>query len=298
MQEKLYLAFDIGGTAIKYGIITENGNFLYHSQFPNLIREEGVERMLEDIVTTAKNMQEQYELQAIGLSTSGVVDMKTGEMLRPADTFPGYKGKYPGQLLTEATGLPCHVDNDVNCAVLGEYHFGAAQGRSPVCCMAVGTGIGGATLIDGRLFYGATYFAGEIGHFPVPGGELEKVASTYALVKRVAAAKNMSEQQVNGKQIFAWAQAGDAVSIAAINDMMKTLAQGMVYLLYAFNPQIIVLGGAIAAQEAYLRPLLMEHLQRLVIPELLENTEIAFSQLNNTASMLGAVSPYLKPDKA
>lgn len=293
MDAKNYLAFDIGGTTIKYGVINAQGEFLLHNLIPNRIREAGVEVMLTDVVAKAQELAGIYRISSVGISTSGVVDMATGEITRPADTFPGYKGCKPGELISKAIGLPCVIDNDVNCAVLGEYYYGAAMQKSPVCCLTVGTGIGGATLIDGKLLYGASYFAGEIGHFPVAGGELEKVASTSALVRRVAEAKGLPVEEVNGKKIFAWAQAGDKDATDAIEVMLEALAQGIVYLLYSFNPQVVVIGGAVAAQEAYLMPRLLAKLQAKVLPELLETTEIAFSKLDNKASMLGVVAKCL-----
>jgi len=297
MDIKQYLALDIGGTTIKYGVVDALGTFMTHGLITNRIRSHGVATMLEDIVAVAKEMQSQYQLTAVGISTSGVVDIATGEILRSADTFPGYTNCNPGKIITEATGLPCIVDNDVNCAVLGEYYYGAAIKKSSVCCLTVGTGIGGATLLEGKLLYGKTYFAGEIGHFPVVGGELEKVASTSALVRRVAAAKGLPIAEVNGKKIFAWALAGDKAALEGIEIMVQALAQGIVYLLYGFNPEIVVIGGAVAAQEAYLKPMLMEKLSAMALPELLEATEIAFSKLENKASMLGAVAPYLEMEK-
>ena len=294
MEAKLYLAFDIGGTNIKYGIIREDGSFLLHSLLRNRIREAGVQAMLGDLVSIAQRLQTEYKLSAIGISTSGVVDVGSGELLRAAVTFPGYKGCNPKKLQEKATGLPCSIDNDVNCAALGEYYFGAAQGKDIVCCLAIGTGIGGATLLNGKMFYGHNYFACEVGQFPVTGGTLEPLATTRALIERVAKAKNLSAKTLEGQQIFDLALAGDAVAQASIDTMVDALAQGLVYLLYAINPQVIVLGGAVVAQEEYLRPRLMAKLKQLVVPELLEASEIAFSKLENKAGMLGAVSSYIK----
>lgn len=291
---KNYLAFDIGGTAIKYGVIQEGGTFLYNDKFPNVIRSQGVEQMLQDVIAKALELQKQYELSGVGISTSGVVDIISGEILRSADTFPGYTGQNPGARITEATGLPCVVDNDVNCAVLGEHLYGSAVGKNSVCCIALGTGIGGATILDGKMLYGKSYFAGEIGHFPVTGGEMEKVGSTYALVRNVAQRKGLPEAEVNGLKIFQWAKEGDQDAIDGINIMMRALAEGITNILYAINPEAVVIGGAVAAQEEYLRPILMEKLEKLVMPDLLAATEIVFSKLDNTASMLGAVATFIE----
>ena len=293
MEQQLYLAFDIGGTTIKYGIINSCGDFLEHGLILNRIRSAGVKAMLSDLGEKAKELTDKYALTAIGVSTSGVIDVTTGEILWAAPHFPDYGHCNPGQMLTAATGLPCCVDNDVNCAVLGEYYRGVAKGKSPMCCLAIGTGIGGATLIDGKLLYGKGYFAGEIGHFPVAGGELEYMASTSALVRRVAKAKNLPLEAVNGEKIFAWAKDSDKIAVDAIDVMVQALAQGLVYLIYAINPEVIVLGGAVAAQEEYLKPRIMEKLRAMVVPELLKDTEIAFSKLENKAGMLGAISKYL-----
>ena len=178
----------------------------------------------------------------------------------------------------------------MNCAALGETWLGAGKGCHDVFCMTIGTSIGGAMVCDGKLVSGASNSAGEIAYMRVPGGMLHELASTTHLVKHYAALKGITGEglkEVNGKRIFDEAESGDATAIAAIDDLVEHLSDGITNVVSVQNPQAVILGGGIMARDAYLRPRLEAALKSKLRDIVFKATHIEFAQLRNDAGMLG-----------
>ena len=286
-----YVCIDIGGTAIKYGLADANGQFLQKDIMDTRAREDGAAGVQTKVLSIVDGYSGTYELAGVAISTAGIVDPEQGRILYAgAASFPGYTGTRLQELVEKSCGLPCTVENDVNCAGLGELWLGAGQQAKSMFCMTVGTGIGGCVILEGKVWHGAGYSAGEIGYMKVGGaGSLEDLASTRHMLLEAAKSHHMSGQALDGKQVFAWARAGDADAVNAIGHMVSTLAKGIANVCYVFNPELVVLGGGIMAQETYLKPRLLVELQELMPASILEHTTLAFAKLQNDAGMLGAL---------
>lgn len=284
-----YAVFDIGGTAIKCAVTDGGGRFREKERLANPARTEGVGAMLALIIHRLRAYEAAYPLTGVGVATAGVVDAATGTISCDAMNIPDYRGTRLKAILSEATGLPVAVENDVNCAALGEYWLGAGQGASSLAMLTLGAGVGGALLFDGRILHGAFGFAGEVGYLPLPGGTLEALASTAALVRHVAAAKGLPEEAVDGEMIFAWAKTGDNIARAAIENLTRALAAGIATVCCVANPEMVVIGGGISAEGAYLRPLLLAALSAALPAELFTGTRFLFARLGNDAGLLGAL---------
>ena len=293
-----YLCLDIGGTSVKYGVADEKGSLLLKGEITNEITQKGVKGFVESLVTLAKQYRQAYDLQGIAVSTAGVVDPEQGVILYAPKYFPGYPGTNLQELLEERTGLPCAVENDVNAAALGEYWLGAGRGAKSLFCITVGTGIGGCAILDGKVIHGASCSAGEAGLQHIrPEGTWEEVASTSALIRNVAQAKGLSEAELDGRKIFAMAQQGDADAIAAIAKQMDDLAAGIANICYILNPERIIVGGGIAAQEKYLYPILDGALRKKLLPLVYDHLALRFASLKNDAGMIGALCNFLMRNK-
>ena len=289
-----YLCLDIGGTSVKYGVADETGNLLLKGEAPNVIMQKGVKGFSESLVSLAERYRQEYDLQGIAVSTAGVVDPERGVVLYAPKYFPGYPGTHLQELLEAHTGLPCTVENDVNAAALGEYWLGAGKGAKSLFCITVGTGIGGCAILDGQIIHGASCSAGEAGLQHIsPEGTWEEVASTSALIRNVAKAKQVPERELNGKKIFAMAQQGDADASAAIDKQMDDLAVGIANICYILNPERIIIGGGIAAQEKYLYPILDGALRKKLLPLVYDHLTLRFASLKNDAGIIGALCNFL-----
>ena len=292
---KHYMCFDIGGTTVKFGVAGENGTLLQKNEIPNVITQKGVDGLVESLASVTEQCQKEYSLRGIAVSTAGVVDPEKGLILYAPKYFPGYPGTALGERLEKCCNLPCTVENDVNAAALGEYWLGAGQGAKSLFCITVGTGIGGCALLDGRVIHGAACFGGEAGlQHITPDSTWEEMASTRALIRNVAAAKGISETALDGRKIFALAQGGDEEAATAIARQMDDLATGIANICYILNPERIIVGGGIAAQEAYLYPLLDTALRKKLFPLVYEKLTLRFAALQNDAGMLGALYNLLQ----
>ena len=293
-----YLCLDIGGTSVKYGVADETGNLLLKGEAPNVIMQKGVKGFAESLVSLAERYRQEYDLQGIAVSTAGVVDPERGVVLYAPKYFPGYPGTHLQELLEAHTGLPCTVENDVNAAALGEYWLGAGKGAKSLFCITVGTGIGGCAILDGQIIHGASCSAGEAGLQHIsPEGTWEEIASTSALIRNVAKAKQVPEAELDGRKIFAMAQQGDADAAEAIEKQMDDIAAGIANICYILNPERIIVGGGIAAQEKYLYPILDGALRKKLLPLVYDHLALRFASLKNDAGMIGALCNFLMRNK-
>lgn len=160
---KKYVSIDIGGTAIKYGVISECGEILEKDKMPTEAYKGGPE-ILNKVIRIVEAYKAAYELAGICISTAGMVDVEKGEIFYSAPLIPNYAGTQFKKVLEEKFQVPCEVENDVNCAGLSESVSGAAAGSKVTLCLTIGTGIGGCILVDGKVFHGYSNSACEVGY--------------------------------------------------------------------------------------------------------------------------------------
>lgn len=290
-----FVCVDIGGTAVKYGLATAEGRFLHKGSMPSDLQHGGAEGMVARIVAQVKVYQAQTLVRGLAVSTASMVDPEEGKILYATDNFPGYSGMCLRAKLEAACGVSCTVENDVNCAGLGEMWLGAGKNVRSLFCLTVGTGIGGCIILDGKLLPGASYSAGEIGYLAVgPLANLEKVAAVPALLQQVAAQKKLPVAELDGRKVLAWAEQGDAVAQEALAVQLHYLALGIADVCYLLNPELVIVGGGIMGAEAYLKPRLQQELQQVLVPLVYEHTRLEFAKLKNDAGMLGALCNFLQ----
>ena len=198
--------------------------------------------------------------------------------------------------LEEDFGLPVTVANDANCMTLGEVWVGGAKGYTDVIGVTLGTGVGGGILTGGRLLEGARGLGGELGHYRTHAldgvpctcgatGCWERYAATTALVR---AAKERDPALVDGRAIFAAAEAGDKTVLALLDNWTDEIAQGLAGMVHIFNPQLILIGGGVSAQQKLLIDPIAAKVKASVMPAFAEGLEIRAAQLHNDAGMVGA----------
>lgn len=288
-----YVSIDIGGTAIKYGVIDESGEILMRSQTDTNAYEGGpaIVQRTADIVKCARAG---YRISGICISTAGMVDTEKGEIFYSAPLIPNYTGTRWKQIMEKTFSLPCEVENDVNCAGLAESISGAARGSRSTVCLTIGTGIGGCILIDGRLYRGYSGSACEIGYMHLPGGEFQDLGAASILSAKVAERKGDKIGMWDGRRIFEAAKAGDPVCCLAIDELADVLGQGIANICYVLNPQTVVLGGGIMAQGEYLKPRIEVALGRYLVGSIASRTSIKMAEHKNDAGILGAFYHFLQ----
>ena len=284
---KKYVSIDIGGTAIKYGIIKEDGAVLSNGQRETEAHKGGP-AILAKTIEIVESYQNIEELDGICISTAGMVNIDKGEIFYSAPLIPNYAGTRFKEVMERRFHIPCEVENDVNCAGLAEYISGAAKGSSIALMLTVGTGIGGCVIMNGSVFHGFSGSACEIGYMHMEGGDFQSLGAASILSKKVAKWKDEQEHIWNGIHIFEEAKKGDALCIRAIDEMVEVLGKGIANICYVINPEVVVLGGGIMAQEEYLKDKVEKSIRRWLISSIASHTRIAFARHRNFAGMLGA----------
>ena len=284
---RYYISIDIGGKSIKYGPLDEGGRILEKS---SMVTEAylGGEAIVEKAARIVDLYREKHEISGICISTAGMVDCEKGEIFFSGELIPHYTGTKFRKVFEEKYGIPCEVENDVNCAGLAEYTDGSASGSRVAVCLTLGTGIGGCILIDGKVFHGFSSSACEIGYMNMYGSDFQTLGASSILSKNVAEKKQEDKEAWPGPRIFEEAEKGDAVCRSAIEEMAEILGEGIANICYVINPEVVVLGGGIAAQEEYLKPLVTAQLQRFLKPVIFKKTRLEFAKQRNDAGMLGA----------
>ena len=159
---KKYISIDIGGTAIKYGIVSENAEVLLKKEMKTEAQKGGP-AILEKVIGIVEELKGEADA-GVCISTAGMVDIEKGEIFYSAPLIPNYIGTAFKKTVEERFGIPCEVENDVNCAGLAEYKAGAAAGSKAAVMLTIGTGIGGCILLNGEVFHGFSNSACEVGY--------------------------------------------------------------------------------------------------------------------------------------
>lgn len=287
-----FLAFDIGGTLLKFGVLNEDGAIVEKFEIPSEAHLGGAS-IMEKVKKHGSELIQGRKISGICVSTAGQVDSKEGVIIYASELIPNYTGTAVKKELEDYFNLPVEVENDVNCAGYAESWIGTGRNAKSMFCLTIGTGVGGSYIIDNRLHSGISYSGGEIGYIPIEGQRFEELASTRKLIQNVAARKNVLESDLNGLIIFQAAINGDDICQEEIKRMVYYLSKGIATIAYMMNPEMIIIGGGITAQREYLYPLIMEQLAIDVIPAVLSKTKIEIARTVNSAGMIGALRNFL-----
>lgn len=293
---KKYVCIDIGGTSIKYGLISEDLNFISTDEI-NTEAQKGGQNILNKIIEIVKKYKDSSKISGVCISTAGMVDSDKGEIIYASSLIPNYTGTKIKETVENLFDIECEVENDVNCAALAEHFAGGAKGSNISLCLTIGTGIGGAIIINNKVYRGAFGSGGEVGYMNMIGSTFQDLASSSVLVKKVSSLKNIKPESINGKYVFEKAKEGDLDCIKAIDEMIEVLGQGIANICYIINPEVVVLGGGIMGQKEYLYDKIRESMDKNLIPFIAKRTKLEFAINQNKAGMLGAYFNFINIQK-
>lgn len=288
------LSFDIGGTQIKYGIVTQDGEVLT-AIVVDTPKQTGGAGLIECLCKLVRHIQQQYRIDGIAISTFGLVDVEKGLILGAAEAVPGYVGVSPKTVLAKEFGLPVSIDNDVNCVALAEGWRGAAQGTAHYIAIAIGTGIGGGIVLNQQIYRGHRAAAGEWGYMKIDGLVWEDHASMRGLLS--AANQRCFTQFADGRAVFAAYDQQDLAVVPVVQDWFKLLATGIANLIYAFNPERVVIGGGVSARGVVFLDELNAAIDAQLLPDFQGMTQVVLACAGNHAGMIGATRNWLQTYK-
>ena len=277
------LAIDIGGTMIKYGLVSSDGEILSTDKI-----ETEAEKGLENILNKIDNIFKRYkENNPVGIAVSGTgqINGMIGKVIGGNPIIPNWIGANLVKILEEKYNLPAILENDVNCVALGEKWIGAGKNLSNFICLTIGTGIGGGVILNNQLFRGENFVAGEFGHILIKKGEFEQFASTTALIRLV---KERTGKILNGKEIFDLEKKEIVEYQEVISEWIENLTDGLSSIIYCFNPANIILGGGVIGQGEALINRIKNSLFKKIGLQFKEKLNIIQAKLGNNAGMIGA----------
>lgn len=290
-----YFAVDIGGTAVKYAIVSPTFEIMEKNEFPTPYT--GVQTLLEALMGVAQPYLSQ--IAGIGVSVPGVVEEEKDYIIRNGGAITYLDGVAFGKLLDKTFHLPYAVENDGKAAALGEYAVGALHNTRCGVVIVLGTGIGGGIVLDGKLWKGTHLFAGEFSYLysnPVVWPDNQCfwgcTGGASALKNRVLMAKGLPmETELTGYDIFQAANQGDQVILECIRDFAHQIAVQICNLQAILDPDIFAIGGGISRQPLLLQLIEEElyHLEAHMPPFMrAPHPKVVASISGNDANLIGA----------
>lgn len=293
----MYLGVDVGGTAIKFGVVDGFNNIVYKDSIPTE-KDKPASAVVDKIASICNQISERFAISSVGVGIPGIIDIEKNTVTSVNLPFDNTPVK---DWLQEKINVPVYINNDANCAALGEAVAGEGAASGDMFLITIGTGIGGGIIINKKIYTGAKGNAGEIGHMSIEAdgipcvcgscGCWEKYASCSALIEQTehAARKNpdsilakVIEKNcvVDGKTVFEAMNEGCPVAEKVFEKYINYLAIGVKNVINIFHPETIVIAGGISeAGSMLLEPL---------VKKVKSNVPIKISRLQNDAGIIGA----------
>ncbi len=232
--------FDIGGSSVKYGCLT-GGSLVEVGSFKT---PQTWEKMRNDLYSVFSEMNEKYVLSGVAFSAPGAVDSKN-DIIRGDSAVPYIHGFSIRKELQELFLLPVSIENDANCAALAELDRGAAKDVENAIFVIIGSGIGGAVIVNRALQRGRNLFGGEFGYMLLDEKHsLSNLGSPVEMAKRYAL--EMGETDIEGSEVFRRADEGEPLAEAHVERLIDALSRGIFNLNCALNPDKIIIGGGLS----------------------------------------------------
>ena len=313
------IGMDLGGTHLKYGIISDRGEIVYKN-FTSGRTSEGGKKVLSVMAEAAHECimfakKEGFEIEAAGAGCPGTIDTARGVSLGPTIHITEWDGAEIMATIGKKIKLPVFADNDANFMAYGEYIAGAGRQKDYVVGITLGTGVGGGIVIGGEIYHGAIFNGAELGHVSVEAegrpcscgnrGCMERyVGAKYIVQDVIDALKKgeesiitqglMSHNEITPPLIFAAAKHGDELCARIIDQMVRYLGAGLSSIVNVINPDIIVIGGGMSnAGAAFIKRIEDEVLSRVMKP-VRGQLQIVQAQLGNDAGITGSAMYALK----
>ncbi len=308
------IGIDLGGTFIKAGVVDENYRIVGTAACPTALPRPADEiiadmaRMAKEAVGNAGSGVTMEEVAGVGVGSPGTCNQETGAVEYSCNL--GFNNEPVCDKLGRLLGKPVHIENDANAAAYGEALAGAGKGTKDCICVTLGTGVGGGIIIDGKIYGGMNYAAGELGHTViVMGGEpcgcgrqgcWEAYASVTGLIRQTRRAMEAHPEslmwkeaptleEVNGRTSFDAMRAGDPTAKEVVDQYIRYIGCGLTDMINIFQPEVLCIGGAISKEGDTLLKPLQAYVERERYSKNSERqTRICRAQLGNDAGIIGA----------
>lgn len=315
MSQKIYVGADVGGTAIKVGICSAEGQLLHTYEGPTET-SKGTDTILQNIAQYARNIVaestfEWEQVGGVGVGIAGFLDIPRGYIkFAPNLKMQDVDLK---SFLEQELQVKVLVNNDANVAALGEAWAGAGEGIDNCVCYTLGTGVGGGIIIGGKIVEGFAGMAGELGHISiVPDleaiqcgcgkmGCLETVSSATGIIRMAKDAVERGErtslsqvENIMAKDVIDAAKAGDEVSARIVSRAAYYIGKSMAVMAVVLNPQCFIIGGGVSKAGEFLFEQIREVFNKYTQNEAKDGVKIVAATLGNNAGVVGAAGLILR----
>ncbi len=295
------VGIDIGGTAVKLGIVSPQGAIRARESLPfdpaKPFREltEEIGSALQKLLVSAV-----AAVEAVGISAPGFANPATGVLIDGTQNVPALKGRSLPKVFAERFRVPAFIDNDGTCAALGELHFGAGRGFRNFAVVTLGTGIGGGIVVDRKVVTGIEGTPPEIGaisldpqgpvnYSGIPG-TFERLACASGIEDLYRRLGGKEDSQADPREIFRRAGEGEAAAVATVDQTGRYIAQAFGTMINLLNLEACIIGGGISAAGEPLAEAVRKHLPSFTWPNLLKNARVLIAELGNDAGIAGAAA--------
>ena len=299
-----FLAFDVGGTNVKYAVVDRTGNILIKDKFPS--PKDSLEDLVKAMGDVCRKLQDEYAFEGIALSAPGAPNEENG-IIQGGSALPYLHGPNVQEMIETETGFTLHMENDAKSAALCEVWQGAAKNYNDAIFLVLGTGMGGAIVKDKKVHHGVDLLAGEFGYLILESdfknGKFytgSSLAATGGIIRQVAAAKDLPIDSLSGEEIFQAAEEKTCeICERVVERFYESVAVCMFNLMWSFDPEIIVVGGAISSRKDLIPKVKakLDFIRSNFDANIKDvNPDIVTCEFEGDANLLGAVYHYMQSE--
>ncbi|WP_316748813.1 ROK family protein [Pedobacter gandavensis] len=282
MNNKTLIGVDLGGTNVRSGLV--KGQEIIKIDSDRISSKSDENLVIEQVINSISRVINP-EVEAIGIGVPGILDTKSG-IVYDVQNIPSWKAVPLKSILEQRFQIPVFLNNDANCFAAGEWQYGKGKGKQNVTGLILGTGVAAGLLCNGKLYEGRNCGAGEFGMIPYLDHNYECYCSGNFF---------SHFHQISGEELSKSAAAGDPAALQIFQEFGKHLSWLIKTILYAVDPEIIVLGGSVSKAFPYFEATLWKHLQDFPYQPVLKNIEITATEIDNIA-ILGAAALYFNQE--
>jgi glucokinase len=310
MSSATAIGFDFGATTIKTGVVRD-GSILEKGKVIETRQDGNTDALIQEMIDEIRTLKTKHpETQAVGFGVPGIINPITGVVINLTNV-KGWKQIPLRSIVQEETGLTANLENDAKAMAYAEWRHGAGAQIPNVVCVTLGTAVGGALILNRKLYRGATFVAGEIGQMSIDyqgvdfvygnRGAMEAYVGHYKIAERAkeiysAAGKKIRDDQADPKNLSAAADRGDNLAEAVWQDIGLKIGVGLTNVIWLVNPDRIVIGGGVAQAGERLFKYIRETIKHRCEKTFWEKLEVVPAALGNDAGIIGAASLALESE--
>lgn len=281
------LVFDMGGSAVKYGVWAQD-SLVSKGKFTTPNTWEEMKAQLQQVRASVDE-----EIEGVGISAPGAVNAQE----RRIDGISAIPYIHEFDIYSEleaAFGVPVTIENDANCAGMAEFYQGAGKEYQQAAFVVIGTGVGGTLFQNGELVRGAHLYGGEFGLMILDQGKtFSQLGTAVQMAWRYCDRIGVDRTTITGEEVFQRAEDGDAIAIEEVNKFYRYLAQGLFSIQFAFDPEVIIIGGGVSAKKGLLEEV-DQRLKKMLADQALNDFVplIKLCDYRNDANLVGAAANF------